>query len=135
MFQSITQIRVRYSETDQMGVVYHGAYAPFFEVGRTEALREMGLTYKSFEESGTMMPVLDLGFHFHKPAYYDDLLTIKTTIKTRPAVRLHFEYEIYNENDELLTTGHVTLVCVNMASKRPCACPPALLEKLLPYFK
>jgi len=135
MFQSITQVRVRYSETDQMGVVYHGNYTPFFEIGRTDALREMGLTYKQFEESGTMMPVLDLGFKFHKSAYYDDLLTIKTTIKELPSVRLHFEYEIYNEKDQLITTGHATLVCVNMATKRPCKCPQELINKLEPYFK
>ena len=72
MFQSITQVRVRYGETDQMGFVYHGNYAAYFEIGRTDALRELGLTYKQFEDDGVMMPVLDMSFAFHKPAYYDE---------------------------------------------------------------
>ncbi|MCX6188945.1 MAG: thioesterase family protein [Bacteroidetes bacterium] len=134
MFQSTTQVRVRYSETDQMGVVYHGNYAAFFEIGRTDALRDLGLTYKQFEEEGIMMPVFDLSFNFHKPAYYDDLLVIKTSISKLPAVRARFDYEIYNGKDELITTGHVTLVSVNMNSKRPCKSPATLVEKLTPYF-
>jgi acyl-CoA thioester hydrolase len=135
MYQSLTQVRVRYSETDQMGVVYHGNYAAFFEIGRTDALRELGLTYKQFEEEGIMMPVLDLSFNFHKSAYYDDLLIIKTSLNSMPGVRIRFDYEIFNIKDELITTGHVTLVCVNMATKRPCKCPTGFLEKVSPYFK
>ncbi len=134
MFQSTTQVRVRYSETDQMGVVYHGNYAAFFEIGRTDALRDLGLTYKQFEEEGIMMPVLDLGFNFHSPAYYDDLLIIKTAIYDLPAIRSRFDYEIYNGNDKLITTGFATLVSVNMNTKRPCRSPVKLLEKLRPYF-
>jgi acyl-CoA thioester hydrolase len=135
MYQSLTQVRVRYSETDKMGVVYHGNYAAFFEIGRTDALRELGLTYRQFEEQGTMMPVLDLGFNFHKPAYYDDLLTIKTSLRAMPGVRIRFDYEIYNSKDELITTGHATLVCVETNSRKPCKCPAALAEKLMSYFK
>ena len=134
MFQSITQVRVRYSETDQMGLVYHGNYAPFFEIGRTDALRELGLTYKQFEEEGIMMPVLDLSFKFHKPAYYDDVLNIKTSIHHLPKVRIRFDYEIFNEKEELITSGHSTLVSVNKNTRRPCIGPAILTEKLIPYF-
>lgn len=135
MFQSTTQVRVRYSETDQMGVVYHGNYAAYYEIGRTDALREMGLTYKQFEVEGIMMPVLDMSFNFHKSATYDELLTIKTSIFELPSIRSRFDYQIYNEKEELINTGHVTLVSVNMTTKRPCKSPAILLEKLKPYFK
>lgn len=135
MFQATTTVRVRYSETDQMGVVYHGNYAAFFEIGRTDALREMNLSYKQFEEEGVMMPVLDLSMNFHKSAYYDDLLIIKTSIHTMPSIRTRFDYEIYNQKNELITTGHVTLVSVNTITRKPCKSPAILLEKLQPYFK
>jgi acyl-CoA thioester hydrolase len=136
MFQATTQVRVRYSETDQMGVVYHGNYASFSEIGRTDALRDLGLTYKQFEvQEGIMMPVLDMSFNFHKSAYYDELLNIKTAIFSLPGVRARFDYEIYNEQDAQITSGHVTLVSVNMQTRRPCKCPSILLDKLRPYFK
>lgn len=135
MFVSETQIRVRYAETDQMGYVYYGNYATYFEVARVEALRQMGLSYKMFEDMGTMMPVLQLNCKYHKPARYDDLLTIRTSIKQLPGVRIHFFYEVINEAGVLLHEGETTLVFVSMASMRPCACPNVLLEKLKPFFK
>ncbi len=134
MYQSSTNVRVRYSETDKMGIVYHGNYAAFFEIGRTDALRELGLSYKQFEEEGIMMPVLDMSFNFHKSACYDDLLTIRTFLKSLPGVRIRFDYEIYNLKNDLITSGHVTLVCVKTSTKRPCQCPAALTIALLPYF-
>jgi acyl-CoA thioester hydrolase len=134
MFQSISQVRVRYSETDQMGVVYHGNYASYFEIGRTDALRVLGLTYKKFEDEDIMMPVLDMSCKFMKPAYYDELLTIKTTMHSMPTVRLKFDYEIFNENDELITIGSVTLVSMNKTTRKPCNSPADLVNSLKPYF-
>lgn len=134
MFTSKTSVRVRYGETDQMGVVYHGNYAQYLEIGRTDALREMGLTYKSFEENGIMMPVINLQCQYIKPAYYDDELTIVTMIKELPKIRNHFYYEIYRSNDILIAKAEVVLVNVDMKTNRPCMAPLILIEKLKPYF-
>ncbi len=134
MFTSKTSVRVRYGETDQMGVVYHGNYAQYLEIGRTDALREMGLTYKSFEENGIMMPVINLQCQYIKPAYYDDELTIVTMIKELPKIRNHFYYEIYRNNDILIAKAEVVLVNVDMKTNRPCMAPLILIEKLKPYF-
>ncbi len=134
MFQSQTAIRVRYAETDQMGYVYHGNYAQYYEVGRVESLRQMGLSYKMFEESGIMMPVLYFSCKFFKPAKYDDLLTIKTIVKEKPWVRIHFFYEVYNEQEILLGTGETTLVFIDMKTNRPVKCPDILAAKLDSYF-
>lgn len=135
MFSSETQIRVRYAETDQMGYVYYGNYAQYYEVARVEALRDVGLSYKMFEDMGTMMPVLSLNCKYHKPAKYDDLLTIKTIIKELPGIRIHFCYEVRNEAGVLLNEGETTLVCISMETNRPCACPAILLDKLKPFFQ
>ncbi|MDZ4666995.1 MAG: thioesterase family protein [bacterium] len=135
MHVSECQLRVRYAETDQMGYVYYGNYAQYYEVARVEALRQIGLSYKMFEDQGVMMPVLDLNCKYLKPAKYDDLLTIKTIINKLPGVRIEFNYEVYNEAGVLLNRGETTLVCINMLSQRPCNAPAILLEKLLPYFE
>ena len=123
------QLRVRYSETDQMGVVYHGNYAPFFEMGRVEWLRNKGISYKSMEESGVMLPVVSLTMNYKKPARYDDLLTITTILKSQTSVKIDFDYEIHNEQQELLTTGTSTLVFVDMKTGRPTL-PPEYLREL-----
>ena len=107
-------IRVRYAETDQMGVVYHGNYAPFFEMGRVEWLRNLGLSYKYLEEVGIMLPVVSLTMNYKKPAFYDDLLTVKTIFKKLSSVKIEFDYEVYNEKNELLTTGYSMLVFVDI---------------------
>lgn len=122
--------RVRYAETDQMGVVYHGNYAVFFEMGRVEWLRNMGVSYKSMEENGIMLPVVSLTMNYKKPARYDDLLTVKTIFKSQTSVKIEFDYEIYNEQGELLTTGYSMLVFVNMKTGRPTLPPDYILEKL-----
>jgi acyl-CoA thioester hydrolase len=134
MFVSECQIRVRYAETDQMGYVYYGNYATYFEVARVEALRQVGLTYKMFEDSGTMMPVVHLNCKYKKPAKYDDLLTIKTTIREMPSTRIFFYYEVYNEAKVLLHEGETTLVCIDMKSGRPVLCPEILATQLRPFF-
>jgi acyl-CoA thioester hydrolase len=134
MFSSETQIRVRYAETDQMGYVYYGNYATYYEVARVEALRIIGLSYKLFEDNGIMMPVVNLNCKYIKPAKYDDLLTIKTSIKALPSVRIHFFYEVFNEQGVLLNQGETTLVCIDMKTNRPCGSPAILLEQLKNYF-
>ena len=130
MKKSSTKTRVRYSETDQMGVVYHGNYAQFFEMGRTEWLRSLGVTYKYMETSGIMLPVISIKFNFIKSALYDDILTISTFLKKEPMVKIEFEYEIKNQNDELICTGNSVLAFMNMKTKKPARCPDYLLKGL-----
>ncbi|MBP8791819.1 MAG: acyl-CoA thioesterase [Lutibacter sp.] len=130
MLSNIIKIRVRYSETDQMQFVYYGNYAQYFEIGRTEWLRKFGITYKSMEESGIMLPVISLNTNFHKPGKYDDLLSLKTTLTKIPTAKIEFDYEIKNEEGELLTTGNTTLVFVNMKTNRPTRIPDYILSKI-----
>ncbi|MBU2061233.1 MULTISPECIES: acyl-CoA thioesterase [Flavobacterium] len=125
------KVRVRYSETDQMGVVYHGNYAQYFEMGRVEWLRNLGVSYKWMEENGIMLPVVSLNMNYKKPARYDDLLTIKTILKSQSSVKIEFDYEIYNEQSELLTIANSILVFVDMKTGRPTAPPEYVKEKLL----
>jgi len=135
MYSHDTSIRVRYAETDQMGYVYHGNYAAYFEVARTEAFRQLGISYKTMEAEGVGMPVGELRTRFRRPARYDDLLTVRMLLR-QPAegTRILFEYEIYNEAQELLTEGHTLMVFVNMSTGRPVPIPAAIQQKLLPYF-
>ncbi|MDN3707697.1 thioesterase family protein [Myroides ceti] len=123
-------LRVRYAETDQMGVVYHGNYAQYFEIGRVEWLRNQGVSYKWMEENGIMLPVVSLSMDYKKPARYDDLLTITTIFKKQSSVKIEFDYEIHNEKGELLTTGYSMLVFVDMKTGRPVAPPDYILDKL-----
>ncbi|MEQ6124847.1 thioesterase family protein [Pseudotenacibaculum sp. MALMAid0570] len=125
-----TNIRVRYGETDQMGVVYHGNYANYFEVARTEWLRSLGVTYKDMEESGIMLPVVSLSFSFIKPAKYDDILTVTVFLKKKPLVKIDFDYEIINQNREKISTGNSVLAFMDMKTNRPTKCPDYILEKL-----
>ena len=134
MYISETKIRVRYGETDQMGYAYYGNYAQYFEVGRVEALRGLGMSYKAMEDGGIMLPVLDFKVKFIKPAFYDDLLTIRTYIKELPAARIKFEYETYNEKEVLLNVGDTTLVFVNKSTNRPCPAPADFIERIKGYF-
>ena len=130
MLSNIIKIRVRYSETDQMSFVYHGNYAQYFEMGRTEWLRELGITYKNMEESGIMLPVISLNINFIKPAKYDDLLSLKTNLIKKPTAKIDFNYELRNISNELLTTANSTLVFVNMKTNRPMRVPTEILEKI-----
>jgi len=135
MFTSKTSVRVRYSETDKMGVVYHGNYAQYLEIGRTDALRQIGLTYKSFEDNGIMMPVLSLNCKYLKSAFYDDELTIVTMLKVMPKVRIHFYFEIYNQQNELITKAEVELVNVDMKTNKLTMAPTVLIDALKPFFE
>ena len=130
MKKSSTKTRVRYSETDQMGVVYHGNYAQFFEMGRTEWLRSLGVTYKDMEMNGIMLPVISIHFNFIKSAVYDDILTIHTFLKKEPMVKIEFNYEIKNQLDELICTGSSVLAFINSKTMKPTRCPDYLLKEL-----
>ena len=134
MYSATTTLRVRYSETDRMQYVYYGNYAAYYEVGRVEALRQLGLSYRSLEESGIMMPVLESHSYYHRPAKYDDLLTIKTTIPQMPVLKIKFEYELFDEAGTLLHSGDTTLAFINMASGRPVRAPQAMTDLLAPFF-
>ena len=123
-------VRVRYAETDQMGVVYHGNYAQYFEMGRVEWLRNLGISYKWMEENGVMLPVVSLEMNYKKPARYDDLLRVKTILKSQTSVKIEFDYEIYNEQNDLLTTGYSMLVFVDMKTGRPMVPPSYVTEKI-----
>ncbi len=130
MYVSETKIRVRYSETDKMGYVYYGNYPEYYEVARAEAMRELGMTYREMEDKGVMMPIASMQIKYLRPAYYDDLLTIRTIIKELPASRMHFYYQVYNEQQKLLNTGETVLAFVNMKTGRPCAAPEWFLKAL-----
>ena len=125
-----TEIRVRYGETDQMGVVYHANYAVYFEVGRTEWLRQFGLSYSSMEAEGIMLPVISLNINYKNSARYDDVLKVKTTLKKMPTASIEFEYELVNQKGDLLATGQTTLAFINLERNRPTRCPKYLLDKL-----
>jgi len=134
MFVFDHQIRVRYAETDQMGYVYYGNYAAFYEIARTEMLRSTGISYKELEEMGVMLPVTEMKTKYLKPGKYDDLITIRVTIRQKPAVRIIFEYELFNESGELLNQGETTLGFDNMEKNRPCMPPQVFLDKMSNYF-
>jgi acyl-CoA thioester hydrolase len=135
MYTSETHIRVRYGETDQMGYVYYGNYAMYYEVGRVESLRRLGLTYKELEAMGVMMPVLENKSKFLSAALYDDHLTIVTTIREKPSVRIRFEYDIFNGEGILIHQGETILAFVDKNSGRPCRPPEVFQNVLKPYFE
>lgn len=123
MIERRTQIRVRYKETDKMGIVHHSNYVVYFETARTELLREMGFTYRQMEERGVMMPVVDVALHYLAPAYYDDLLTVVIRIEHMPKARIEFQSEVYDEAGKLLNRGCVTLGFMDSVTRRPCRAP------------
>ncbi|MBT8273774.1 MAG: acyl-CoA thioesterase [Bacteroidia bacterium] len=124
------EFRVRYGETDQMGVVYHGNYAQYLEMGRIEWLRNLGISYKEMEEEGVMLPVISLSLNYKKSAAYDDLIQVTTELRKLPTAKIEFDYIIANEKGEILTTAETTLAFINIKSQRPMRCPEYLLEKL-----
>lgn|SRR5665213_828443 len=135
MFTHKTQIRIHYALTDQMGVVYHGNYAQLYEIGRTEALRSLGITYKSVEELGVIMPVVEIHTRFLRPAKYDDLITVITTVKEIPEhSKIIFYGEIFNEKQDLLNTGTVSLLYMNSKTMKRCDMPNAIKEKVKGIF-
>jgi len=135
MYTSETQIRVRYAETDQMNVVYYGNYAQYFEVGRVEAIRQLGLSYKDIEAGGVIMPVVEFTAKYLRPARYDDLLTVRTILKEWPVDhKVVFHQEVYNQEGKLLTTGKVSLYFLKRETMERTPMPADLAVRLRPYF-
>jgi acyl-CoA thioester hydrolase len=136
MYEFNTQVRVRYAEADPMNVVYYGNYAQYFEVGRVESLRNLGISYKGIEDMGIMLPVVELNIKYLRPAKYDDLLTIKSQIKELPTEhKIVFDQEIYNEEGKLLTIGKVKLYFMDSKLGKRVSMPAIMLEKLSTYFR
>jgi acyl-CoA thioester hydrolase len=133
MISNKIEVRVRYGETDQMGIVYHGNYAQYLEMGRIEWLRNLGISYKEMEQNGIMLPVISLNLNYKKSATYDDLIQVKTKLKKMPTAKIEFDYEIVNEADEILTLATTTLVFIDMKSNKPIRCPDFILDKLHNY--
>lgn len=135
MFVHESKVRVRYVETDQMGVVHHSNYAQYYELARTECFEACsGMTYETMEAEGVMLPILELQSKFLKPARYNQVLTIKSIVSVLPTIRLKVDYEIYNEANELINTGSTTLVFVNKQSRRPCQPPENFMKNVRQYF-
>jgi len=130
MKSSEIKIRIRYGETDQMGVVYHGNYAQFLEMGRIEWLRELGISYRKMEEDGIMLPVISLNINYKKSARYDDVVNVKTQLKKIPTVKIDFDYEITNEQGEILTLANTVLAFIDMKTNKPVRAPEFILDRL-----
>ncbi len=135
MIESESKVRVRYAETDKMGYVYYGRYLEYYEIGRTDLIRNLGITYRELEEKGIFLPVYQVNINYHKAAKYDEVLTIKTYLKSLPAVRIKFDYEIFNESNELINTGDVTLLFIDEKSRKPLKAPSELINIFSKYFK
>jgi len=134
MFDFTTTIRVRYADTDQMGYVYYGNYARYFEIGRVEALRSLGISYKDLEEKGIMMPVLENYSKYLKPALYDNLLSLRVMINEIPGTRIRFDYEIRNEEGILIHIGHTVLVFISSETKKVVSFPVYIKEAIERFF-
>jgi len=136
MFSHRTQIRVRYGETDQMGFLYYGNYAQYYEVGRVEALRSLGLSYAELESvHNILMPVREMKIKYIKPALYDELLTVETSIKTLAQKTITFYVKIFGENGDLINRAQVVLCFIDADSKALIEYPPLVLEQLKSYFE
>ena len=136
MIKSESKLRVRYGETDQMGYVYYGVYAQYYEVGRVDAMRQLGFSYKDVEANGILMPVVEFIVNYKKPAFYDDEITIITYIKKKPeGLKIIFDYECYNSKKDLLNTGKVTLVCVDKLTQKMVKLPNWFNKALSSFFK
>lgn len=129
-----TKVRIYYGDTDQMGVVYYGNYARYYEIGRTEMIRDLGFTYKQMEEMNIMLPARSLKINFLKSAYYDDLLTIRTIVDTIPKVKFPIKTEIYNEKGELINSGEVVLVFFSSVTNKPMAAPKFFIDEMTRIF-
>jgi len=135
MYAHEIQLRVRYGETDQMGYLYYGRYAEYYEVGRVELIRSLGLTYKDLEEQhGIWLPVASLDMRFVRPAYYDDLLTVRSELRKLPDSYITFHVEILNEKRKLVNAGTVRLCFFDARTKKVAPAPEHLLERLRPFF-
>ena len=134
MYQHTIQVRVRYGETDQMGYVYYGNYASYYEVARVEALRNLGMSYRALEEAGIMMPVLENHSYYHQPVRYDYVMDIQVTLPEMPSVRITFEYSFRTSDSQLVHSGTTVLAFIRADTKRPCRPPKAMIDLLKDYF-
>jgi acyl-CoA thioester hydrolase len=134
MYQCDITQRIRYGETDQMGYVYYGRYAEFYEIGRTELIRVLGMTYRDLESQGILLPVIKMVAKYYRPAAYDELITIRTILRSLPSARITFFYEIYNEAGILINEAEVQLVFTDSRSRKPVRPPKDLLDALEPFF-
>ena len=134
MYNFETQVRIRYADTDKMGFAYYGNYPKFYEIARVEAFRALNYPYKEMEDSGVGMPVLDMAIKYHKPAKYDDLLTVKVIVPEMPRARIKFVYEVRNEAGELINTGETILAFMQLGSGRPVKMPERLKNAIAPFF-
>ena len=134
VFSHTTKLRVRYGETDQMGYCYYGNYASYFEVGRVEAMRSLGMSYRSLEEAGIMLPVSHFEVDYLSPALYDDELKVTTVISGVKGPRLFFDYTIENEQNQLVAKAKTTLVFVAKSTMRPIAPPEAFITLIQQYY-
>jgi acyl-CoA thioester hydrolase len=128
------QIRVRYGETDRMGYAYYGYYPLYYEQGRSELMRQFGLSYREMEDSGVLLPVADMHVDYYSPAFYDELITVRTSVIDKPTVKIIFIYEIFNSKNELINKATTTLVFVDGKSRKPCRPPRNFMEAIEPYF-
>ena len=129
------KLRVRYSDTDQMGYVYYGRYASFYEIARVELFRSLGFSYKKLEEEGIGMPVIGMETKYILPIKYDEQIKINTSIENLPSSRISFKYEVYNQNNELANTANTTLTFINLINKKPVRMPAELLDIIKSNFK
>lgn len=134
MYSTEIKIKTRYSETDQMGIIYHPNYITYYEIARTEMIRTLAYPYKEMESDGIMMPIIEVQSKYLKPAYYDEELIIRTTLKEFPTSRITFHYEIYNNKSELINTGLTTLAFMHATTRRPCRPPVRLTQILQKHF-
>lgn len=134
MYKASVEIRIRYADTDQMGIVYYGNYCTFYEIARTEALRKIGFSYKMMEAKGIIMPVIQLTSKYIKPAFYDDLITVTAAIKEKPTVKIQFDYEIFNSDSKLINSGNTVLAFINKQINKAMPAPDWFLEVINPYF-
>ena len=134
MIENNTPLKIRYSETDQMGYAHHGNYAQYFEIGRLELLHDLGISYKKMEEEGLILPVYSINTRCIKPAKFDDTLRLRTILKELPTARITFEYEIYNSDNVKISTGQTVLVFVDTKKNRPIKIPSDLLSKISEKF-
>ena len=130
MWEHEISFRIRYGETDQMGVVYHGNYPQYLELGRVEWLRNLGFSYREMEDRGCFLMVVSMQLNFKKPAIYDEVITVITRLKKIPTVRIIFEYEIRSEKNELLLTAETVLAFADANTLKPMRCPDYLCERL-----
>ena len=134
MYKSKTQIRVRYAETDQMGYIYYGNYAAYYEVARVESLRQLGLSYRDLEKEGVIMPVLENHSKYLPPGRYDELLTVSVTVNKKPGFKIVFNYEISNEEGLLINIGETKLAFIDINTNKPCRIPDLMDKVLAEYF-